>query len=62
MKCALVVIATGEINNIVIADPQKDSAPAGCLLIGLNDSDPVDSSWSYDFEKNEFKKVIKGKL
>jgi hypothetical protein len=47
MRCAVVLIATGEVINIIVAEP-TDPAPDDCELIALPDDSPADIGWYWD--------------
>jgi hypothetical protein len=34
MRCAVVKIATGLVDNVIVADPLEDTVPEGFVLIG----------------------------
>jgi len=44
MRCAVVSLATGEVLNIIVADP-GDPAQDGCVLVALEDGQPCDIGW-----------------
>lgn len=46
MRCAVCDLVTGQVTNIVIADPAADAPPAGAALVRIGVS-PVDIGWSY---------------
>lgn len=48
MRCALVNDTTNIVDNMIMANPAVDPAPAGYLLIGLPDDSPVCIGWLYD--------------
>lgn len=47
MRCAVVLISTGEVVNIIVADP-NDPAPDDCELIALPDNSPVSIGWYWN--------------
>lgn len=48
MRCALVDASTNIVDNVIMADPSVDPAPAGYILVGLPDDSPVTNGWIYD--------------
>ena len=48
MRCALVNDTTNIVENLIVADPATDPAPAGYVIIGLPDDSPVAVGWIYD--------------
>lgn len=59
MKCALVNIITGEVENTIMADIENDITPEGYALVAVRDTDPIDQSgWIYDAETKSFTKTI----
>ena len=47
MKCAVVDSETGQVLNVIVADPEHDSVPDGLLLVGVPHMQPVDHRWEY---------------
>lgn len=47
-KCALVNASTNIVENVIIADPAVDPAPAGYFLVGLPVDTTVVGGWIYD--------------
>lgn len=35
MRCAVVALETGELVNVIMADPERDAPPDGCVLVAL---------------------------
>lgn len=54
MRCALVNESTWIVENMIVADPAVDPAPAGYIIIGVADDSPVQIGWSYDQANNQF--------
>lgn len=48
MNSAVVDQATLIVINIIVANPDIDPAPDGCLLIGLSEGTPCDIGWIYN--------------
>ena len=51
-RCALV--QGNNVINIIVADPNLDPAPEGCILIGLPDDSKVAIGWTYNSNTKEF--------
>lgn len=47
-RCALINSTTNIVENVIIADPSTDPAPAGYIIIGLPEDSPVSFGWIYD--------------
>lgn len=47
MQCAVVLIATGEVINVIVAEP-TDPAPDNCELIAIPEGQPVSIGWYWD--------------
>jgi hypothetical protein len=47
-KCALINSTTNIVENVIIADPAVDPAPAGYFLVGLPVDTTVVAGWVYD--------------
>lgn len=54
MNSAVVDQASLIVLNIIVANPDVDPAPDGCMLIGLVDGQPCDIGWIYDPATNTF--------
>lgn len=52
--CALVNSTTNIVENIIIADPAVDPAPAGYLLVGMTDVYQAQIGWIYDPATGQF--------
>lgn len=48
MRCAMVNNSSGIVENVIVADPKVDPAPAGYTLVSLPDDSPVSIGWTYD--------------
>ncbi len=53
-KCALVNASTNIVENVIIADPAVDPAPAGYFLVGLPVDTTVVGGWVYDPATGQF--------
>lgn len=53
MKAAVVEIATNIVVNIIVADPNVDPPPEGCILVDCTDT-PCDIGWVYDPQTGTF--------
>lgn len=54
MRCALVNESTWIVENMIVADPAVDPAPAGYIIIGVTDDSPVQIGWIYNPDTGEF--------
>lgn len=54
MNSAVVEQDTLIVVNIIVADPAVDPPPVGCVLIGLDPSEPCNIGWLYDPATNTF--------
>lgn len=53
-KCAMVSASTNIVENVIIADPAVDPAPAGYFLVGLPVDTTVVGGWIYDSATQTF--------
>lgn len=54
MRCALVNESTWIVENMIVADPAVDPAPAGYIIVGIADDSPVQIGWIYNPDTGEF--------
>jgi hypothetical protein len=47
MRCAVVVIETGTVRAVIVAEPTDTPYP-GTTLVGLNDDSPVAEGWQFE--------------
>lgn len=48
MRCALVNNDSLVVENVIIANPAGDQAPAGYMLVSLPDESPVFIGWTFN--------------
>ncbi len=48
MRVAVVSRETGEVVNVIMADPDRDAAPPGCMLVVLKEADAAEPGAVYD--------------
>lgn len=53
MRAALVKIIRGDVENVIVADPQRDYPPKGYALIFLDENSPVSAGYQWD-ESEQF--------
>jgi len=54
MRSAVVQNIDNTIINIIVADPARDPAPKGCILVFLPDDSPVSFGWIYTPSSGQF--------
>lgn len=48
------VVKDNIVVNVIMANPDVDPAPEGCILIKLFDDNPVSKGWIYDPATGQF--------
>jgi len=54
MRCAVIDLATSIVVNVIIADPDKDVPPDGCILVWVPPYTPCSPGYYYDAANNTF--------
>lgn len=54
MKCAMIKKATGEVVNMILADPAVDPVEDGCILVSVPDDSVVDQQYVWDAATSQF--------